>query len=97
MKIGDIVQLKPSYAKWNLEHQDIYVRPNGVQTKSDILEQDTKNFMHIMSCFGVPVLGKVVTHGFDSKTFGILWHVPTTQKYAFYFVTTKHALVVKRK
>lgn len=95
MKIGQKVQLKPSYAKWHLNHQEIYDRPSGLETEQDKAEIEIENYMHILCCFGVSITGKIIKQGCDSKTWGILWTIPTTRKKVYYFATNTQILTTK--
>lgn len=55
MKIGDRVQLKKSYAKWHLDHPDIYFFKN---VASACFDNDT--VIHLACCLGEPVHGEIL-------------------------------------
>ncbi len=87
MKIGDKVQLKPSYAKWYLNHPDIYV--NGYDEVDRFYEKET--LMHLMCCLGEPIYGVVTKNG-SMRCYGVKWKIGNLS--AFYFVTKRNVEVV---
>ena len=59
--INKTVRLKPSYAKWYLDHPDVYEAPSG---KMDV-EYEQHTLLHLTCCLGEPVYGKVIGIGID--------------------------------
>lgn len=59
--INQKVQLKPSYAKWHLDHPEIY-EVNGHM--DDKYENDT--LIHLICCLGEPVYGTIIRKGNDN-------------------------------
>lgn len=55
MKHGTKVRLKESYARWHLDHPDVYW--NGVTHTDDCYENET--IIHLACCLGEPVHGEV--------------------------------------
>ncbi len=63
MKIGQKVILKPSYAKWHLNHPEIYT--NGISWDK---EYEEETLLHLVCCLGEPVYGKVLRYYSDTRT-----------------------------
>ncbi len=57
IKIGDIVQLRPSYARWYLEHPEICFSHYNKKEEADF---DKSMKLHLTCCLGEPVFGKVI-------------------------------------
>lgn len=55
MKIGDKVQLKENYAKWYLNHPEVYESAKGLDK-----EYWTETLLHLMCCFKIPIEGRVI-------------------------------------
>lgn len=59
MKLNTKVRLKKSYAKWHLEHLDVYFVGGDFNKRCDpSYEGETQ--LHLVCCLGEPVYGKVL-------------------------------------
>lgn len=83
MKIGQKVQLRPSYAKWHLENPEIYFNTAG----NCYGQYDAEMLLHLMCCFGVPIEGQVDGHGSEG-CFHVVWKCVRVS--ASYYVERKH-------
>jgi hypothetical protein len=79
-EIGDRVQLKISYAKWHLDHPEIY----GENSESSSFEEETQ--LHLVCCLGEPVYGKIIRYG-NMDCFHVKWRVGNLS--ATYYVDPK--------
>ncbi len=61
---GLLVKLNKRIAKWHLEHPDIYYR-GGELRSEDVELYERETLMHLMSCMGVPMIGRIVRPGND--------------------------------
>lgn len=84
------VKLKPSYAKWHLDHPEIYEFNGEVHEAYEV-----ETLLHLMCCMGVPVYGKILK---ESK------NIPKTYKVKFrvgrlsmsYWVERPNIIAVKK-
>lgn len=63
LKNGRIIKLKPSYAKWHLDHPEIYFKPDGTIDKLYVSE----TLLHLTCCLGEPVYGRVIGESRSTK------------------------------
>lgn len=89
LKVGDIVQMKPSNAKWMLDHVDIYYRPNGEFDKK--YEEDL--LLHMACAMGEPTYGQVTDISTTSSdTYAVAFKAGDL--IAWYFVERDSLVVV---
>ncbi len=62
--IGRKVRLKQSFAKWHLNHPDIYESARGIDP---CYEEET--LIHLACCLGEPILGIVAAHSRHSSNY----------------------------
>lgn len=87
--IGRKVLLKKSYAKWYLDHPEVYESPTFDAYEDP--EYEVETLLHLMCLMDVPIYGKIIYSGCD------VWGVEFRQgKYKmFYYVQLpRHAELV---
>jgi len=85
--IGKKVQLKKRYAKWHLEHPEIYSLPLGGVDNS----YEPETLMHLMCLFDVPVTGVVTGRG-HLDCYGVAWKVAGIKSH--YYIDPKDFTVL---
>lgn len=87
LDINTIVRLKPSYAKWHLDHPEIYGR--SPIEMDDSYESDT--LLHLTCCLGEPIYGIVTKKG-NSGCWKINFYID--QYSANYYVEKHHVDII---
>lgn len=87
--IGKRFKLSERLAKWHLDHPQIYFRHYN---DDEFREYERETLMHLMVCFGVPMVGKVVCRGSMDDTWGVEFKIGKLK--TMYFVETKDLEVI---
>jgi hypothetical protein len=82
LKIGDKVVLNPRYARWHLDHPEVYFFERPTRSQLNLFNIEVQ--MHLMASMGVPVTGTVTEQGSDEDTFGVEFRVAGLK--TFYYV-----------
>lgn len=80
--INQKVKLKPSLAKWHLDHPEVY-EFNGQFTGN----YETDTLIHLICCLGEPIYGKIIREG-NSGCWLVKWKIDDLS--AQYYVSRHH-------